>query len=106
MTERLHRLVEAEIFHKERYQEKPDRFEYRLTSKGLDLYPIIMTLVRWGDVWHDDGHGVPVRHIHNSCSHQSQANTVCSHCAAPLDPRETHIELREEGQPYWLPQKD
>jgi DNA-binding HxlR family transcriptional regulator len=26
------------------------RYEYRLTPKGLDLYPIVMSIVHWGDI--------------------------------------------------------
>ena len=32
------------------YQQNPLRYEYRLTPKGLDLYPVLMTIVHWGDV--------------------------------------------------------
>ena len=48
-----------EIFEQQLYQEKPDRYEYRLTEKGLDLYPVVMTIVHWGDKWHDDGRWSP-----------------------------------------------
>ncbi len=39
LSERLNRLVEEEIFERVRYSERPERFEYKLTRKGLDLYP-------------------------------------------------------------------
>ena len=31
------------------YQERPERFEYRLTEKGIDLWPVLFTLMRFGD---------------------------------------------------------
>ena len=29
----------------------PDRFEYRLTAKGRDLFPVLVALMHWGDTW-------------------------------------------------------
>ena len=48
---RLHRLVEEGILARERYQERPDRYEYVLTQKGRDLWPAINALRAWGDVY-------------------------------------------------------
>ena len=53
LTTRLARLVEAGVFDKVPYQESPQRFEYRLTEKGLDLYPVVVSLLTWGDAWSD-----------------------------------------------------
>ena len=30
------------------YQERPPRYEYRLTQKGIDLWPVLMTLMASG----------------------------------------------------------
>src|SRR5579859_2391086 len=69
LTDRLNRLVEHEVLKRVPYQDKPPRYEYRLTEKGLDLYPVMLSLVRWGDRWMDQGKGPPVVYRHNSCSH-------------------------------------
>ena len=39
----------ASILERRRYQERPERFEYRLTEKGRDLWPVTMALMQWGD---------------------------------------------------------
>ena len=44
-------LVAHGMLERVRYQERPPRFEYRLTEKGRDLYPVIVSLTRWGDRW-------------------------------------------------------
>ena len=49
LSERLALLVEEGILRKVPYQERPVRYEYRLTEKGLELYPAIISLVHWGD---------------------------------------------------------
>ena len=47
LAERLKRLTEAGIVSRQPYQEKPARYAYQLTRKGLDLEPVLMALVEW-----------------------------------------------------------
>ena len=49
LTARLKKLVEAGIFRKTAYRERPLRHEYRLTDKGAALFPVIVGLKQWGD---------------------------------------------------------
>src|SRR5882762_4085093 len=49
LTDRLSRLVEEGILERRRYQERPERHEYRLTRKGIDLWPVVVSLLKWGD---------------------------------------------------------
>src|SRR5690348_5650746 len=62
LSERLALLVEEGILRKVPYQDKPVRYEYRLTETGLDLYPAILHLVHWGDRHAPTKNGPPVRH--------------------------------------------
>ena len=62
LTERLAGLVADGVLERTPYQERPERHEYRLTPKGLALHPVIMSLVRWGDVFYADERGPPVVH--------------------------------------------
>ena len=49
LSTRLQTLVGAGILVRVLYQEEPERYEYRLSEAGKDLYPAIVTLMRWGD---------------------------------------------------------
>src|SRR5581483_5733889 len=49
LTSRLDRLVEAGVFERVRYQERPDRYEYRLTERGRALRTPLLALMQWGD---------------------------------------------------------
>lgn len=49
LTARLKRLVEAGVFRRVAYQQRPTRYEYRLSEKGAALFPIIIGLKEWGD---------------------------------------------------------
>ncbi|MEN8182593.1 MAG: helix-turn-helix domain-containing protein [Myxococcota bacterium] len=91
VADRLGKLVDAGILERRRYQERPERHEYRLTPKGLDLYPVMMALVRWGDRWHDDGRGKPIEHHHRACQQVMHAEIVCSECGEPLDPHDVDV---------------
>lgn len=88
LAERLARLVDEGIFTKRAYQDRPPRFEYRLSQKGLDLYPVLLALAAWGDRWKDDGNGPPVVLRHRRCAHMMHPVMVCSECGEPIDPRE------------------
>lgn len=99
LAERLARLVDDGIFVKHAYQDRPPRFEYRLSEKGRDLYPILLSLMAWGDRWKDDGDGPPVLLRHRTCGRMMQPVTVCSECGEPLDPREVEPLPGQRWQP-------
>lgn len=88
LADRLSKLVDAFVLTKVAYQNHPPRYEYRLTPKGLDLYPVVMSIVHWGDVHMSGKKGRPLLHHHVRCNHQFDPLMVCSECAEVLDPRE------------------
>ena len=49
LSARLQRLVEENILERRPYQRNPERYEYFLTEKGLDLWPALVALLAWGD---------------------------------------------------------
>lgn len=93
LTDRLNKLVDAFVLTKVAYQTNPIRYEYRLTPKGLGLYPIMMAIVHWGDVHMAGKKGRPLLHHHTACSHPFDPVMVCSECREPLDPREVRTSL-------------
>src|SRR5262249_42492082 len=48
LADRLRKLVRLGVLRRVPYQERPRRYEYRLTPKGLDLPPVLLAPVRWG----------------------------------------------------------
>ena len=92
LSTRLQNLVSAGIFERRRYQEEPERYEYRLTQAGRDLYPAIVTLMRWGDEHLQGELGPPVVLRHNLCGHEADPVLVCSHCREELRPRDVTPE--------------
>jgi DNA-binding HxlR family transcriptional regulator len=94
LTARLNTLVEHRILERVRYQDRPDRYEYRLTERGLDLFPVIASLLRWGDRWAVGPEGPPVTLVHEACGHDAQPVLTCSHCGSKIDARDIHSEPR------------
>ncbi|MFD2231240.1 winged helix-turn-helix transcriptional regulator [Alkalimarinus sediminis] len=88
LTDRLNKLVEHKILNKTPYQEKPLRHEYQLTKKGVDLYPILMTLAKWGDTWMADEAGSPIEYLHTPCGHITSVQLCCSVCGDAIKPNE------------------
>jgi DNA-binding HxlR family transcriptional regulator len=83
LAARLRTLVEAEILERRQYSEHPARFEYRLTEAGRELYPVILTLMRWGDR-HLAGPDGPPLVLEHDCGHRLVAQVVCAACREPV----------------------
>lgn len=49
LADRLRRLVDAGIFERVLYAERPARYEYVLTERGRDLFTALNALRQWGD---------------------------------------------------------
>jgi DNA-binding HxlR family transcriptional regulator len=93
LSERLTKLVEHGVLVKVQYHDRPVRHEYRLTRKGLALYPVLMSLGQWGNEWMDNGEGVPLEYIHQSCGKATEAVLTCSECGEILRPEKVETRL-------------
>ena len=91
LSARLNFLVDEGIFTRVPYQEHPARYEYRLTGKGLDLWPVIVALVQWGDRYIYPGRA-PVLLVHMNCGGAVNDRRMCETCGAKLGPRD--VEAR------------
>lgn len=101
LSNRLSRLVEHGVLVKVAYQQKPVRYEYRLTEKGVELYPIIMSMVRWGDKhMTEQRDGVPTVYEHRRCGQMTTGILVCTECGEPLDPHDVRPHGTESLEAY------
>jgi DNA-binding HxlR family transcriptional regulator len=88
LSQRLTRLVNEGLLSRVEYHENPPRYEYRLTDKGRDVYPILAAMATWGERWLTGPEGTPLVLHHRRCDHDMHAVVVCSACAEPLEVRE------------------
>lgn len=93
LADRLRKLVQHGILERVRYEERPPRYEYRLTEKGADLYPVIASLVTWGDRWMAGADGVPIELVHRSCGHAVTPRLMCPDCQQPIAARDMRAQL-------------
>ena len=88
VTARLRTLVDAGILERRQYSDHPQRFEYHLTAAGADLYPVILTLLRWGDQ-HLAGPEGPPLVLEHRCGHRLVPQITCQACGEVIDPADT-----------------
>ncbi len=84
LSERLAALVAAGILRKVPYQQKPARFEYRLTAKGRELFPVLAAMAGWGNRWLAAPEGPALRLRHLDCGHAAEGRFVCEHCGGRM----------------------
>lgn len=92
LSARLDRLLSEGILVKTPYQERPVRHEYRLTDKGLDLWPVMEELRRWGDRYAATS-GPPVLVRHRGCGGELGERRSCERCGEALGIRDVFAEV-------------
>lgn len=85
LADRLRRLTAAGILTKAPYGERPVRYEYRLTEMGLELSPMLVALLRWGDRWLGDGEPTAVL-VHGPCGTEFEQAFWCNTCKTTFGP--------------------
>lgn len=87
LSDRLSTLVEHGILRRELYQERPRRYEYRLTEQGLDLYPVLLTIMDWG-ARHLGGRAMAL--THKPCGAVAMPHLACPACGKAVVARDMH----------------
>lgn len=88
LAARLRTLTGTGILKRQQYSAHPARFEYHLTKAGRDLYPVIQTLMRWGDRYLA-GDDEPPLVLEHHCGERLVPQLVCEACGEPLQARHT-----------------
>jgi DNA-binding HxlR family transcriptional regulator len=84
LAARLKRLVEAGLVEREVGPDDARVRLYRLTARGRELYPVLLSLMAWGDKWLAGPGHQPVLVVHRSCGQVTAAVPSCSICGEPL----------------------
>ena len=92
LATRLARLVAEGILEKRPYQDRPTRYEYFLTEKGIDLWPVMITMMHWGDRWLATDEGPPVVIHHKECGGEVDDRGYCERCGERLTARDAYAE--------------
>jgi DNA-binding HxlR family transcriptional regulator len=88
LSSRLQRLLEEDILERRPYQRNPERYEYFLTEKGLDLWPALIALLNWGDRYSPSPDGPPMLIVHKECGGAVSDRGICESCGKVLHARD------------------
>jgi DNA-binding HxlR family transcriptional regulator len=102
LSTRLARLVDEGILEKRPYQERPPRYEYFLTEKGLDLWPVMISLLHWGDRHLAEATGPPMLIRHKRCDGLVDDRGYCTECGERLNARDVYKEYGPGAPEEWL----
>jgi DNA-binding HxlR family transcriptional regulator len=93
LTDRLAALIERGLLRRQPYRlpGQRERYEYRLTQAGLELYTVMVALVQWGDAHLPLDGGSPLVPEHRDCGEKV---SVVLRCAAGHEPTPREVALR------------
>jgi DNA-binding HxlR family transcriptional regulator len=97
LTARLTRLVETDVMERVPYGSHPPRHDYRLTARGRQMWPILLTMWAWEQAWVND----PAEHLpqmrHTTCGAIFAPVMVCDACDQQVSPREILSRMGPSG---------
>jgi DNA-binding HxlR family transcriptional regulator len=94
LSTRLQGLVRDGVLERVPCAESPRRSEYQLTAKGRDLYPVLVSLLRWGDRWLAGEAGPPLLLMHRPCGCEANPSLRCEACGGELRSEDVRARLR------------
>lgn len=94
LTQRLRMLTTEGLLRRVQYSQRPERFEYRLTAMGMDLYPVMMALLAFGDEWLKKTAKPPIYLVHNLCGEVCRPMVACSQCSEEVN---AHTVIYRDG---------
>jgi DNA-binding HxlR family transcriptional regulator len=101
LTDRLRRLVDEGILRRAPYRVpgQRERHEYRLTDKGIDLYPVLIALQAWGNRYLADPEGPPIEFTHRGCDEPVELVVRCAAGHEPSSNREVSGRIGPGARP-------
>jgi len=92
LSDRLTHLVEQGLLRRVPYRVagQRERHEYRLTESGLALYPVLLSLIGWGDEYLAVPEGRPLVAEHRDCGEEVHVEIRCA-AGHQVPPRESRI---------------
>lgn len=97
LSQRLSSLVDDGLLTREKYQSRPERFEYLLTAKGHDLFPIVLAIRNWGERWDGAADDNRWHAEHIPCQQPCSTSVICTHCAERIHHRDVRMGVSREG---------
>lgn len=97
LANRLERLVAEGLLERVAYEERPPRFEYRLTAKGIAFYDVLAAMWRWGSDWQWDDGTPPIMLVDRDTGEEVRPVVVDEGTGARIDVRRLRVRARPTG---------
>ncbi len=94
LSERLRALVQMDMLRPRLYQERPERYAYHLTHKGMAIYEATLMIWEWEQRFGDHRLTLPTRLIHKTCGHGFVPQMTCEACHEPVTLRDLTLVLK------------
>lgn len=91
LANRLSRLVATGVLERVAYQQRPERFDYRLTSMGRQLFVPVLALMQWGDEHLAGSAGPPRLAQHAVCGADLRTGLICQQCQHPVPAEQVQV---------------
>jgi DNA-binding HxlR family transcriptional regulator len=93
LTDRLRTLTDEGLFVRVAQLVRPDRYDYLLTDKGRDTYPVLLAMATWARAHTLKPGEDPLIFEHSVCGHDFDAVAACSDCGKPLSLDDISVRL-------------
>jgi DNA-binding HxlR family transcriptional regulator len=91
LSDRLALLVQHGLLERRLYSEHPESYEYVPTPKGVDVNPVLVAMMQWGDRYAAPPAGPPRVFVHAACGHDADPQLHCSHCGERIETGELRV---------------
>ena len=99
LSDRLMRLMQAQILRHVKTNERWNAHEYVFTEKGFDLFPVMASLLRWGERWLPGSRGPRAIIRHRRCGSRLKTRIVCDRCGETLRSLDVDYRWPETRRP-------
>ncbi|EME52777.1 winged helix-turn-helix transcriptional regulator [Amycolatopsis decaplanina] len=97
LSGRLREMVEAGVLVRTPYRDaRRTRHEYRLTERGLELWPLLISIWAWEREWVEGRRAVLPTLIHLDCELATSAPLGCASCERRVDARDVHARRLDD----------
>lgn len=93
LADRLKALVHMDVLRPRLYQERPERYAYHLTTKGLALYDAVLMVWDWEHRFGDRDVALPSRLVHKTCGHAFYPELSCTACGDAVSMTDLRFHL-------------
>jgi DNA-binding HxlR family transcriptional regulator len=93
LAQRLARLTHEGLLAKERYEERPPRYEYALTDKGRAFFDVLAAMWRWGSDWMWEHGSPPAELVDTESGKVVRPVVVDESTGRPIDPRRLRLRV-------------